>query len=86
MGTPIGRHALVRLFSTILKREAQSISLSRRGEVVIGVDDAPFMAVDTGKSGEVDRIACRLRHNVDDWASRDVRAPARFEQAGDGRG
>src|SRR6058998_2853058 len=47
MGTPIGRPALVRLFSTILKRENGNHFLVTPVEKVgIRVDDAPFMAVE----------------------------------------
>src|ERR1041385_3521549 len=50
MGTPIGRPALVRLFSTILKREGDKHYLVTPVEKVgIRVDDAPFMAVEMQK-------------------------------------
>src|SRR4051794_16856043 len=46
MGTPIGRPALVRLFSTILKREnGKHFLVTPVEKVGIQVDDAPFMAV-----------------------------------------
>ena len=46
-GTPIGRPAMVRLFSTILKREGDRIYLVTPVEKVgIRVEDAPFVAVD----------------------------------------
>ncbi|TPE52931.1 DUF1285 domain-containing protein [Amaricoccus solimangrovi] len=47
LGTPIGRPALVRLFSIILKREGDRYYLVTPVEKVgITVDDAPFLAVD----------------------------------------
>ena len=47
MGTPIGRPALVRLFSTILRRDGDRYVLVTPVEKVgITVDDAPFVAVD----------------------------------------
>ena len=50
MGTPIGRPALVRLFSTILKREGGKHFLVTPVEKVgIRVDDAPFLAVELSK-------------------------------------
>src|SRR5436190_23349396 len=53
MGTPIGRPALVRLFSTILKREGDKHFLVTPVEKVgIRVDDAPFMAVEMQKDRE----------------------------------
>src|SRR5215471_10163830 len=53
MGTRIGRPALVRLFSTILKREGDKHFLVTPVEKVgIRVDDAPFMAVEMQKEDE----------------------------------
>ncbi|WP_237685006.1 DUF1285 domain-containing protein [Szabonella alba] len=47
LGTPIGRPALVKLFSNILKREGDRYFLVTPVEKVgITVDDAPFVAVD----------------------------------------
>ena len=52
LGTPIGRPALVRLFSTILKREGDRYYLVSPVEKVgITVDDAPFLAVDFAVTG-----------------------------------
>ena len=46
-GTPIGRPAMVRLFSTILKREGDRHYLVTPVEKVgIRVEDAPFLAID----------------------------------------
>ncbi len=46
-GTPIGRPAMVRLFSTILKREGDAFFLVTPVEKVgIRITDAPFVAVD----------------------------------------
>jgi hypothetical protein len=53
LGTPIGRHALVRLFSSILKREGDRFFLVTPVEKVgITVDDAPFVAVDFTAEGD----------------------------------
>src|SRR6195952_2472255 len=47
LGTPIGRPALVRLFSTILKREdGKHFLVTPVEKVGITVDDAPFLAVE----------------------------------------
>lgn len=47
LGTPIGRKPLVRLFSSILRREGDRYFLVTPVEKVgITVDDAPFVAVD----------------------------------------
>ena len=52
LGTPIGRAPLVRLFSTILKREGARYFLVTPVEKVgITVEDAPFVAVDVEAEG-----------------------------------
>ena len=51
-GTPIGRPGLVKLFSSILKKEGDKYFLVTPVEKVgIEVDDAPFLAVDFEVSG-----------------------------------
>src|SRR3978361_638446 len=68
MGTPIGRPALVRLFSTILKREAGKHFLVTPVEKVgIRVDDAPFLAVEMLKEEDDRGRQLHFRTNVDDW-------------------
>ena len=53
LGTPIGRPELVRLFSTILRKDGDSYFLVTPVEKVgITVDDAPFVAVDFEAKGE----------------------------------
>jgi hypothetical protein len=85
LGTPIGRPALVRLFSTILKREDGKHYLVTPVEKVgIRVDDAPFMAVEMQiEAGEHGRLL-RFRTNVDDWVPCDSAHRLRFEMADDG--
>ena len=51
-GTPIGRPALVKLFSTILRRDDDGYVLVTPVEKVgITVEDAPFVAVDFQRTG-----------------------------------
>jgi len=85
MGTPIGRPALVRLFSTILKREGDKHFLVTPVEKVgIRVADAPFMAVEMlMEEGDNHRVL-RFRTNVDDWVTCDGAHRLRFAQAADG--
>src|SRR5246127_1330170 len=72
MGTPIGRPALVRLFSTILKREdGKHFLVTPVEKVGISVDDAPFLAVEMQTDGEGAGRLLRFRTNVDDWVSCD---------------
>jgi hypothetical protein len=85
MGTPIGRPALVRLFSTILKREdGKHFLVTPVEKVGIRVDDAPFLAVEMQKeAGDRGRLL-RFRTNVDDWVPCDSAHRLRFEMAADG--
>jgi uncharacterized protein len=85
MGTPIGRPALVRLFSTILKREdGKHFLVTPVEKVGIRVDDAPFLAVEMlDETGEQGRVL-RFRTNVDDWVSCDAAHRLRFVAAADG--
>src|SRR5499427_10475700 len=65
MGTPIGRQALVRLFSTILKREGGKHFLVTPVEKVgIRVDDVPFLAVEMMRDGDSRGGLLRFRTNV----------------------
>jgi uncharacterized protein len=85
MGTPIGRPALVRLFSTILKREDGKYFLVTPVEKVgIRVDDVPFMAVEMRQEGEGAGRRLSFRTNVDDWVPCDAAHGLRFEMAADG--
>jgi hypothetical protein len=84
-GTPIGRPALVRLFSTILKREnGKHFLVTPVEKVGIRVDDAPFLAVEMLKQDAGRGRALRFRTNVDDWVDCDAAHPLRFEAAADG--
>jgi uncharacterized protein len=85
MGTPIGRPALVRLFSTILKREdGKHFLVTPIEKVGIRVDDAPFLAVEILKEKDCRGSLLRFRTNVDDWVACDSAHRLRFEAAADG--
>ncbi|WP_438278551.1 DUF1285 domain-containing protein [Nitrobacter sp.] len=80
MKTPIGRPALVRLFSTILKREDDKHFLVTPVEKVgIRVDDAPFIAVEMIQEGGENGRLLRFRTNVGDWVPCDSGHRLRFE-------
>jgi hypothetical protein len=84
-GTPIGRPALVRLFSTILKREdGKHFLVTPVEKVGIRVDDAPFLAVEMLKEDDGPGRKLRFRTNVDDWVDCDSAHRLRFEAASDG--
>src|SRR5579871_3707354 len=85
MGTPIGRPALVRLFSTILKFEGGKHFLVTPVEKVgIRVDDAPFLAVEMTHHHDDRGPSLRFRTNVDDWVECDSAHPLRFEASAEG--
>ncbi len=78
--TPIGRHAMVKLFASVLKREGDSYYLVTPVEKCgIVVDDAPFLAVELkveqGEHGQV----LLFRTNVDDWVTCGPGHALRFE-------
>ena len=68
-GTPIGRKPLVKLFSTVIRRDEAGdywlVTPVERGRIL--VDDAPFTAVEFEISGSGRGQVLRLRSNVDDW-------------------
>jgi hypothetical protein len=85
MGTPIGRPALVRLFSTILKREdGKHFLVTPVEKVGIRVDDAPFMAVEMVKEKGEQGWRLLFRTNVDDWVECDLAHGLRFEPSAEG--
>jgi uncharacterized protein len=80
-GTPVGRPAMVRLFASILRKDADSHVLVTPVEKVgIKVDDAPFLAVElevqTSKHGQ----SLHFRSNVDDWVTASAANPIQFER------
>lgn len=78
LGTPIGRPALVRLFSTILKLEDGKYYLVTPVEKVgIRVDDAPFVAVDFTVTGNGEAQVLRFETNVGDFAEAGAEHPIR---------
>lgn len=71
-GTPIGRPAMVRLFSTILKREGDDFFLVTPIEKVgIRVIDAPFVATDA----DIERGTITFTTNVGDQVAADADHP-----------
>jgi hypothetical protein len=80
MKTPIGRPALVKLFSSVLKREADRYFLVTPVEKVgITVDDAPFTAVEMKQEGEGATRILSFRTNVDEWVACGPEHTLRFD-------
>ena len=81
LGTPIGRHALVKLFSSILRKDGEDYFLVTPVEKVgIRVVDAPFVAVDAEVSGEDAHQAITFTTNVEDVVTAGPDHPIRVER------
>jgi hypothetical protein len=84
-GAPIGRKPLVRLFASVLRREADGefwlVTPVERGRVI--VDDAPFVAVELAASGTGRGQTLRFRTNIDDWVEADAAHPIRVTHGPD---
>lgn len=67
-GSPIGRAALVRLFSTILRREPDGgfVLVTPAEKLSIAVEDAPFVAIELTSEGAGDKRRLGFRTNVGD--------------------
>ena len=80
-GGPIRRPELVRLFSTILKREEGKYFLVTPVEKLgIEVEDAPFMAVDFEASGAGEAQILTFETNVGDFVAAGPEHPIRVVQ------
>ncbi|WP_298495276.1 DUF1285 domain-containing protein [uncultured Maritimibacter sp.] len=77
LGTPIGRHGLVKLFSSILRKDGEDYFLVTPVEKVgITVEDAPFVAVDF----VIEDGALRFVTNVEDAVVAGPDHPIRVER------
>jgi hypothetical protein len=80
MGTPIGRKPMVKLFSTIIRRDGDKYVLVTPVEMVgIQVDDAPFVAVSVQVEGEGEAQMLRFVTNVEDEVVAGAEHPLRVE-------
>jgi hypothetical protein len=81
LGTPIGRPELVRLFSTILRKDGDRYVLVTPVEKVgIQVDDAPFVAVDFEPEGAGVEQLLTFETNLGDTAVAGPDNPIRVER------
>jgi hypothetical protein len=79
-GSPINRPALVRLFSTILRRDPDRHVLVTPVEMVlVEVEDAPFLAVELSVEDGARGRRLSFRTNVDDHATAGPEHPLTFE-------
>ncbi|WP_026326035.1 DUF1285 domain-containing protein [Sphingomonas sp. Mn802worker] len=85
-GSPIGRAAMVRAFSRILRRETDGgyVLVTPVEKLDIAVEDAPFVAVElkVGGAGEDQMLGFRL--NTGDVVIASAEHPLRFEERDDG--
>ena len=85
-GTPIGRPELVKLFSTILRREADGshVLVTPAEKLDIAVEDAPFVAVELTSEGEGPSRQLAFRLNTGEHVLAGKGNVVRFEVAADG--
>lgn len=81
LGSPIARREMVRLFSTILRKDGDKYFLVTPVEKVgITVDDAPFIALDFEVSGTGEEQRLTFLTNVGDATTVGPEAPIRIER------
>jgi hypothetical protein len=80
--SPIGRPALVKLFSRILRRDAdgRTYLVTPVEKVDVTVEDAPFLAVEMQAEGSGRDQVLTFRTNVDDIVRCGPEHPLRFER------
>jgi hypothetical protein len=85
-GSPISRPRLVKLFASVLRREADGsywlVTPVERGRVI--VEDAPFLAVELSTEGTGHRRRLSFRTNLDEIVAAGPEHPLRVETAANG--
>ena len=79
-GSPIGRPALVRLFSSVLRKDAdgQTFLVTPAEKLSISVEDAPFIAVEMSRDEGAAGPVLSFRTNVGDLVAAGPANPLRF--------
>jgi uncharacterized protein len=76
-GTPIGRPELVRLFSTVLRKDPDGIHLVTPGEKLkVQVEDAPFVAVRVDRRDEALAFTTNVGDRVEAGPDHSIRVAA----------
>ena len=85
-GSPIGRAAMVRAFSRILRRESDGgfVLVTPVEKLDIAVEDAPFVAVEMKREGEGEATTLAFRLNTGEMVTASADHPLRFEERADG--
>ena len=79
-GGPIGRPAMVKLFASILRKDAdgRTYLVTPAEKVDVLVEDAPFLAVEMAVTGEGPSQVLTFRTNIDDVVEIGLAHPLRF--------
>jgi hypothetical protein len=79
-GSPIGRMPLVKLFASVLRKDADGrhYLVTPAEKIDVAVDDAPFLAVEMQVEGSGRAQRLTFRTNVDDVATAGPEHPLRF--------
>lgn len=79
MGSPIGRIAMVQMFASVLRRDANNkyYLVTPVEKIGIKVDDAPFVAIEMKVGNKGRGQVLSFRTNVDDWVTADADHPLR---------
>jgi len=87
MGSPIGRKRLVRLFSTVLRKDSdgEHYLVTPVEKLRIEVEDAPFVIVELQEKGAGERQELFFRTKTDDAVRADANHPITVEQLEDGQ-
>jgi len=85
-GTPIGRETMIRLFSTILRREPSGdyVLVTPVEKLDIQVEDVPFVAVEVKADGEGEGSRLTFRLNTGDLVTAGAAHRLRFVEDADG--
>jgi hypothetical protein len=85
-GSPIGREAMVRLFSTVLRREADGsfVLVTPAEKLTIAVEDAPFVARSVKSEGEGRERSLIFQLNTGDLVTVDSDHPIALRPGEDG--
>ena len=83
MGSPVGRIGMVRMFASVLRRDADGkyYLVTPVEKVGIKVDDAPFVAVEMQVEGRGIAQILSFRTSVDDWTTAGPAHPIRVTLA-----
>jgi hypothetical protein len=88
MGTPIGRMPLVRLFASVLRKDAdgKTYLVTPVEKIGIRIEDAPFVAVEMHRQIRDGKPVITFRTNVGDVVEAGPDHPLRFVEVSDNEG